>query len=73
MGSKFEFQLSQSDAVGLYAVLTGNQASASPEQLQTGNTIYAWFYGEVQRIAAGKGLTAIDPPVEKKTRKSKVA
>jgi hypothetical protein len=72
MGAKFEFLLSQSDAVGVYAVLTGNPASASAEQLQTGNTIYAWFFGEVQRIAAGKGLTTVIPQEEKKVSKGKI-
>jgi len=51
IGSKFEFELSQSDAIGLHAVLTGNPNSATPAQVQTGQTIYAWFFEEVQRRA----------------------
>jgi len=74
VGSKFEFELSQSDAVGLYAVLTGNPSSVTAEQYQTGQTIYAWFFEEVRRRAATPATHIIaSTQVEGKTRKNKVA
>jgi hypothetical protein len=70
VGSTFQFELTQSDAVGLYAVLTGNHGSASIEQIQTGQKIYAWFFEEVMRRAT---TPATHIASQEKTRKSKVA
>lgn len=52
-GTKFELDLTQEDAVGLYAVLTGNQSQATHEQVQKGQMIYTWFFGQVQFLATG--------------------
>ena len=70
-GSGFEFTLSQSDATGLYAVLSCNPTSVTPEQLLAGQTIYTWFFGEVRNLAGAAPLSAPSNLPEEKNRKHK--
>lgn len=39
------------DAKGLYAFLTGNRNSVSPEDFDLGEKIYKWFFGSVESLA----------------------
>lgn len=39
------------DAKGLYAFLTGNPASVSPEDFKLGERIYKWFFGSVEALS----------------------
>lgn len=39
------------DALGLYAVLSGNPGSVPPELLKKGQEIYNWFFESVQKLA----------------------
>ncbi len=50
-GGKLELELNEDDARGLFAVLTGQPQAATPDQLQRGQTIYAWFFQNVQELA----------------------
>lgn len=65
---EFKFKLSPEDAQGLFAVMNNNPGAVTPEQYQTGQRLYTWFYGEVQRITG-----VAQAPVEKKATKKKVA
>jgi hypothetical protein len=41
----------EEDAIGLYAVLSGQSQGIAKEVIEKGQLIYAWLYGEVQRLA----------------------
>jgi hypothetical protein len=40
------------DALGLFAVLTSNQTSVTPEIWAQGQWLYGWLYSAVQKLAA---------------------
>lgn len=70
----------EEDAVGLYAVLANQPGSVTPEVLEHGRWLYAWFFKSVNLLAANHGVESstntmsgetmsAPKPVPKKSRK----
>ena len=57
----------QEDVMGLWAVMTNNQASVPPEVFQKGQQIYAWFYEQVLQLASNHPVE-VQTPFRKKRR-----
>lgn len=47
----YEIKLGEGPAKGLFALLSGQPNAVTPEQLQQGQTIYAWLFQDLQKLA----------------------
>lgn len=49
--NRIEYEFSEDDAKGLYAVLSGQPQLVTQDQFQKGQVIYSWFFKHVQELA----------------------
>lgn len=56
-GNNIHLDLNDDQAIGLAAVLSNQQLQATPEQWAQGQMVYAWFFENIQSMAANVRMT----------------
>jgi hypothetical protein len=49
--NRWEIDLSEDDAKGLFAVWSGQTTSVTPDQLARGQYIYSWLFRDLETLA----------------------